>query len=311
MDNRIFCLMGPSASGKTALACELVQRFPFEIISVDSAMIYRGMDIGTAKPDKKTLAAAPHHLIDIVDPQDTYSVARFCDEVAELCSTIRLRQRIPLLVGGTMMYFHALTEGLSVLPSADASLRRELLQTADTRGWDYMHRLLNEVDKESAERIHRNDTQRILRALEVHRISGQPLSQSFGRRQVFHSDFVNFVLMPKDRAWLHERIAQRFDEMLHNGLIDEVQSLCKTWQLTSAHPSMRCVGYRQVIDYLQGIVDEKTLREKGIIATRQLVKRQMTWLRGRKETHMFAPEDRETWERIIVLTKQILDNTSS
>ena len=152
MDNRIFCLMGPSASGKTALACELVQRFPFEIISVDSAMIYRGMDIGTAKPDKKTLAAAPHHLIDIVDPQDTYSVARFCDEVAELCSTIRLRQRIPLLVGGTMMYFHALTEGLSVLPSADASLRRELLQTADTRGWDYMHRLLNEVEKDSSKR---------------------------------------------------------------------------------------------------------------------------------------------------------------
>lgn len=311
MDNRIFCLMGPSAAGKTALACELVQRFPFEIISVDSAMIYRGMDIGTAKPDKGTLAFAPHHLIDIVDPPDTYSVARFCDEVEKLCSNIRRKQRIPLLVGGTMMYFHALIEGLSVLPSADASVRQELMQTADTRGWDYMHHLLDKVDKESAKRIHPNDTQRILRALEVHRISGQPLSEFFGRKQGFHSHFVNFVLMPKDRTWLHERIAQRFDEMLHTGLIDEVQSLCKTWELTSAHPSMRCVGYRQVIEYLQGSIDEKTLREKGIIATRQLVKRQMTWLRGWKETRMFAPEDRETSEHIIVLMKQLLDNTSS
>lgn len=276
----VICLMGPTASGKTDLACELVQRLPCEIISVDSAMIYRGMNIGTAKPDASTLAHAPHHLIDILDPVDTYSAAQFCIDANVLCQSIIGRGKIPLLVGGTMMYFRALQQGLSVLPASDATIRAELMQQADSHGWDFMHKQLARIDPDSAIRIHPHDTQRIQRALEVYALTGQTLTAflSQGTKTAAHS-FINFIIFPSDRAWLHRRIGVRFKQMLAAGFIDEVRDLLNAWPLTLAHPAMRCVGYRQVYDYLQGDDVYQTLVDQGEAATRQLAKRQLTWLR--------------------------------
>ncbi|QLQ02254.1 MAG: tRNA (adenosine(37)-N6)-dimethylallyltransferase MiaA [Thiobacillus sp.] len=274
-------LMGPTASGKTALAVGLVERFPLEIISVDSALVYRGMDIGTAKPDAATLARAPHHLLDIRDPTETYSAAAFCDDARRLMADIAARGRVPLLVGGTMLYFRALLQGLDDLPRADAALRKELEAEAAARGWPALHAELAAVDPATAARLAPNDSQRIGRALEIFRLSGTPMSALLDRVQSeLPYRVLQLALIPSERAVLHQRIAARFDAMLAEGLIDEVDTLRRCYALNADLPSMRAVGYRQAWAYLDGEVDLKDLREQGIAATRQLAKRQLTWLRS-------------------------------
>ena len=273
--------MGPTASGKTALAVGLVERFPLEIISVDSALVYRGMDIGTAKPDAATLARAPHHLLDIRDPTEAYSAAAFCDDARRLMAEIAARGMVPLLVGGTMLYFRALLQGLDDLPRADAALRKELEAEAAARGWPALHAELAAVDPATAARLAPNDSQRIGRALEVFRLSGTPMSALLDRVQSeLPYRVLQLALIPSDRAVLHQRIAARFDAMLAEGLIDEVDTLRRRYALNADLPSMRAVGYRQARAYLDGEVDLKALREQGIAATRQLAKRQLTWLRS-------------------------------
>ncbi len=301
--------MGPTASGKTALACELVQKFPFEIISVDSAMIYRGMDIGTAKPDSQILATAPHHLIDMIDPPDSYSAARFCEEVKRLSASIFSKGKFPLLVGGTMMYVRALQQGLSSLPKADEHVRAQLLQQAQQHGWEHMHQALARVDPLSAARIHPHDTQRIQRALEVYQLTGTSLSDYLRvEKQSAGLHFVNLILMPQQREWLHRRIALRFEQMLVAGFLGEVEQLIKQWDLTPDCPSMRCVGYRQALAYLQGEYDYRNLQERGIAATRQLAKRQLTWLRHWPEANFFAAENPNVIVEIMAIIRRILDN---
>jgi len=273
--------MGPTASGKTALAVSLVERFPLEIISVDSALVYRGMDIGTAKPDAATLARAPHHLLDIRDPTETYSAAAFCDDARRLMADIAARGMVPLLVGGTMLYFRALLQGLDDLPRADAALRKDLEAEAAARGWPALHAELAVVDPATAARVGPNDSQRIGRALEVFRLSGTPMSALLDRVQSeLPYRVLQLALIPSDRAVLHQRIAARFDAMLAEGLIDEVDTLRRRYALNADLPSMRAVGYRQAWAYLDGEIDLKDLREQGIAATRQLAKRQLTWLRS-------------------------------
>lgn len=312
MSNLVFCLMGPTASGKTGLACELVHHFPFEIISVDSAMIYRGMNIGTAKPSAQELLLAPHHLIDIKNPDETYSAAQFCADANELCERIFAKGKIPLLVGGTMMYFNALQKGLSVLPEANELIRRQLEDEAAQHGWEALHQKLTVIDPNTAVRIHAHDTQRIQRALEVYYISGTTLSSFLAEQKKSAAfRFINFALFPEQRAWLHERIAQRFDQMLVEGLVAEVQHLQEQWNLQNNLPSMRSVGYRQVLEYLQGDYDYSDLREKGIAATRQLAKRQLTWLRHWDDV-LFYDSQRDTFsDEIMAKTREILDNEDS
>lgn len=308
-DNRVFCLMGPTASGKTALACELAQYFPFEIISVDSAMIYRGMDIGTSKPSITTLQHAPHHLIDIRNPPESYSAAEFCNDVTRLHQAIHDRQKIPLLVGGTMMYFRALQQGLASLPQADDALRQQLLSQANQYGWDFMHKQLAQVDASSAARIHPHDTQRIQRALEVFYLTNKPLSVLLQNQTQGSSwRYINIVLMPTDRFWLHERIEWRFNQMIKQGLVEEVQGLLAQWDLMPAHPALRSVGYRQIYDYLCGKADHNSMCAKAIAATRQLAKRQLTWLRHWPDSVAFSAEDCANPHEIIAIIKQILDN---
>jgi tRNA dimethylallyltransferase len=273
--------MGPTASGKTALAVSLVERFPLEIISVDSALVYRGMDIGSAKPDAATLARAPHHLLDIRDPTDAYSAAAFCDDALRLMADIVARGKVPLLVGGTMLYFRALLQGLDDLPRADAALRKQLEAEAAARGWPALHAELAAVDPITAARLAPNDSQRIGRALEIFRLSGTPMSALLDQAQSeLPYRVLQLALIPSDRAVLHQRIADRFDAMLAGGLLDEVETLRRTYALKPDLPSMRAVGYRQVWAYLDGDIDLKALREQGIAATRQLAKRQLTWLRS-------------------------------
>lgn len=274
-------LMGPTASGKTALAVSLVERFPLEIISVDSALVYRGMDIGTAKPDAATLARAPHHLLDIRDPTEAYSAAAFCDDARRLMADIVARGRVPLLVGGTMLYFRALLQGLDDLPRADAAVRKALEAEAAARGWPALHAELAQVDPATAARLAPNDSQRIGRALEIFRLTGAPMSALLDRAQsVLPYRVLQLALIPPDRAVLHQRIAARFDTMLAEGLIGEVETLRRTHALTPDLPAMRAVGYRQAWAYLDGEIDLRELREQGIAATRQLAKRQLTWLRS-------------------------------
>lgn len=278
-------LMGPTASGKTGVAVELAQRLPLEIISVDSALVYRDMDIGTAKPDAATLAAAPHHLIDIIDPTEAYSAARFCEDALRLMDKITARGRVPLLVGGTMLYFKALREGLTDLPQADAAVRAEIEAEAAARGWPALHAELTRLDPESGARLQPTDAQRIQRALEVVRLSGRPMSDCWraGRVAALPYRVIPIALIPSDRAVLHAQIARRFDAMLAAGLVDEVRALRERYALDAAMPSMRCVGYRQVWAYQDGEYGYDAMRERGIFATRQLAKRQLTWLRGMHE----------------------------
>jgi tRNA dimethylallyltransferase len=273
--------MGPTASGKTALAVSLVERFPLEIISVDSALVYRGMDIGTAKPDAATLARAPHHLLDIRDPAEAYSAAAFCEDALRLMADIVARGKVPLLVGGTMLYFRALLNGLDDLPRADAGLRQTLEIEAARRGWPAMHADLAQADPLTAARLAPNDAQRIGRALEIYQLTGKPMSALLDQVQsALPYRVLQLALIPSDRAVLHQRIAARFDAMLAEGLIDEVNTLRQNPALTAELPAMRAVGYRQAWAYLKGEIDLDGLREQGLAATRQLAKRQLTWLRS-------------------------------
>ena len=277
-----ICLMGPTASGKTAVSLGLTLRFPLEIVSVDSAQVFRDMDIGTAKPDCATLEKFPHHLIDLISPEESYSAARFRSDALRVMAEITARGRIPLLAGGTMLYFKALRDGLSDLPQADAELRRAIDEEAQRRGWPALHADLAALDPAAAARLKPTDAQRIQRALEVVRLTGAPLAESMARRTGAAVPYrlIQLALQPSDRAVLHARIARRFDAMLEAGLIDEVSALRRKYRLHAGLPSMRCVGYRQVWDYLEGRSDRAALREKGIAATRQLAKRQLTWLRA-------------------------------
>ena len=277
------CLIGPTASGKTELAVELVERLPLDIISVDSVMIYRGMDIGSAKPDPETLARAPHRLIDIRDPVEAYSAAQFREDAQREMAAISDAGRIPLLVGGTMLYFRALLSGLSTLPSANAEIRTRLEAEAEVEGWESLHRRLAKVDVAAAARIHPNDPQRIQRALEVYELTGIPLSQLQRQQQVDQPlpyRIIKLAVAPADRSVLHQRIASRFEQMLRSGLIEEVEGLRGRGDLHQDLPALRAVGYRQVWDFLEGDIDYTEMVERGIIATRQLAKRQFTWLRA-------------------------------
>ncbi|WP_067515478.1 tRNA (adenosine(37)-N6)-dimethylallyltransferase MiaA [Endozoicomonas ascidiicola] len=280
-------LMGPTASGKTDLAVALSKSYPFEIISVDSALIYKGMDIGTAKPEPDVLADAPHHLIDILDPSEAYSAADFRQDAIALMTDITKRGRIPLLVGGTMMYFKVLRDGMASMPSADDRVRQALLNTAEEKGWAFLHQQLVDVDPKAAQRIKPTDTQRLQRALEVYELTGKPLSQWHQEQdeQKLPWDITSLALAPEDRAVLHERIALRFRLMLENGFLDEAKALYARGDLSVNMPAVRSVGYRQVWSYLDGELSYEEMVERGIIATRQLAKRQLTWLRGWPDVH--------------------------
>ena len=274
-------LMGPTASGKTGLAIELCERFPMEIISVDSALVYRGLDIGTAKPDAETLKRAPHRLIDIRDPVESYSAANFCEDALREMASITAAGKIPLLTGGTMLYFRALEHGLSELPSADAQIRGQLEQQAADIGWPAMHEILQQKDPLAASRIHPNDPQRIQRALEVIALSGQLMSELQEQTAGAALDYRlhKIIISPEPRSVLHRRIQQRFDLMLEAGFIDELKSLHRRPDLNADLPAMRAVGYRQGWAWLEGRYGFEEMREKAIAATRQLAKRQLTWLR--------------------------------
>ncbi len=284
---RALCIAGPTAAGKTAAALAVAREHEVEIVSVDSALVYRGMDIGTAKPTAAERAAAPHHLIDLFDPLLAYSAAQFVADARQLIDDIRARGRMPLLVGGTMLYFKALRDGIDAMPSANPAVRAALDERARADGWPALHAELQRVDPPTAARLPPNDAQRIQRALEVWQVTGKPLSawQLGGAALPGEADALPLIsLEPDSRAWLHERIAQRFDQMLANGFIDEVQRLRARGDLHTGLPSMRCVGYRQAWEMLDaGRVDSAALavfRERGIAATRQLAKRQLTWLRS-------------------------------
>jgi len=275
-------LMGPTASGKTGIAVELVKNLPVELISVDSALVYRDMNIGTAKPDAAILKMAPHHLIDIIDPTDSYSAAAFRRDALHLMADITARGKIPLLVGGTMLYFRALQHGLSDLPVADPAVRAELDGVIAQHGVPYLHQQLATVDPVTAERLSPNDTQRIQRAMEIYRLTGSPMSELIKQKTDTALPYrtINIALVPSDRQMLHQRIATRFELMIKQGLVEEVSRLRKHYELHPDLPSMRCVGYRQAWQFLDGEIDATQLLETGLAATRQLAKRQLTWLRS-------------------------------
>lgn len=297
----LICLMGPTAAGKTAVAVALAQRFPCDIISVDSAMVYRGMDIGTAKPDATLLQRAPHRLINIREPNDAYSVGQFYLDAQHEIAAIKAQQRIPLLVGGTMLYFRALQQGLSELPSANADVRARLAEQAQQLGWPVLHKQLQSIDPIAALRIHPHDAQRIQRALEIYELTGKSLTthwQQYTAMLKMHQ-MINIVIAPADRQILHQRIADRFQQMLAQGFIEEVANLQKRGNLTPDMPSMRAVGYRQVWDFLEGKLSDDELSAQGIAATRQLAKRQLTWLRAWPNCHWFDSEDPAVLEKVI------------
>ena len=305
-----LCLAGPTASGKTAVALALAARQPLEVISVDSALVYRGMDIGTAKPTAAERAAVPHHLIDIRDPLDAYSAAAFAADAARLAGEIRARGRLPLLVGGTMLYLKALRDGIDAMPSADPALRAELDARAAAEGWPALHAELAGVDPVTAARLAPGDSQRIQRALEVWMVSGQPLS-AWHRAQhksgsVDHGDWPLVTLEPGSRAWLHTRIAARFDRMLAAGLVDEVRALRARGDLHPGLPSMRCVGYRQAWSALDA-GHLAPLRETGIAATRQLAKRQLTWLRSMPDRDVVACDADDAMAQALAVLERTAD----
>ena len=308
-------LAGPTASGKTALALALARRWPVEIVSVDSALVYRGMDIGTAKPSAAEQAAAPHHLLDIIGPGQSYSAAQFVADARRLIAEIRSRGRWPLLVGGTMMYFKALVDGIDEMPAADPVIRAAIDAEAAQIGWPALHAQLAEVDPITAARLKPNDSQRIQRALEVWRASGTPLSTLHLRaqREAPPPDGALVALEPASRPWLHERIARRFDAMLQSGFLDEVRRLRANPALHLDLPSMRCVGYRQAWEALDAAdpPDMADIRERGIAATRQLAKRQITWLRSMAHRQVVEADAEDAEKRLVALVETLIGTPGS
>jgi tRNA dimethylallyltransferase len=287
----VVMLMGPTACGKTDTAISMVESGHYEIISVDSAMIYRDMNIGTAKPCPQTLASAPHYLIDICDPDESYSVAQFCDIANHLIDAIHQRGKIPLLVGGTIMYFNALQFGLSELPAANIEIRERFSLQAQQSGWHSLHQQLENVDPVAAHKIHPNDAQRIQRALEVYELTQKPLSSFHQSNDPVRDDvrFINVGLFPQDRSRLHANIAKRFMHMLECGVVEELTTLREKWSLSPEMPSMRCIGYRQLWKYLENTLTLEQTQDQVIAATRQLAKRQLTWLRHYPKTILIDP----------------------
>ena len=311
-------IAGPTAAGKTATALAIAREFDCEIISVDSALVYRGMDIGTAKPAAHELAAVPHHLIDIRDPLHAYNAAEFAREAATLIRAISGRGKLPMLVGGTMLYFKALREPLDAMPAADAQIRAAIEHEAQAIGWPAMHAQLAQVDPATAARLAPADSQRIGRALEVWRSAGVPLSQLQVRsQQAVPNEQANdtqaplISLEPQDRAWLHARIAERFDAMLAHGLVQEVEGLRARGDLHAALPSMRCVGYRQVWGVLDGTSPLAQLRDKGIFATRQLAKRQITWLRSMPQRHVIASDHAQSMDLALATARRLIKGSKA
>lgn len=293
MQKQAIFLMGPTAVGKTALAMQIADRLPVDLISVDSAMVYRGMDIGTGKPTIEELKRYPHALIDICDPSVAYSAAQFCLDAKAAMQNSWQAGRIPLLVGGTMLYFKALENGLSELPSADNNLRTKLMEEANSNGWAYMHAKLSQIDKLAAEQLNPNDTQRIIRALEINQLTGKTLQENYNASIATKPDYKieSFAIMPETREQLHINIAKRFDMMLEQGFIAEVQKLYDRPDLHPSLPSMRAVGYRQAWAYLNKEIDYRLMRESAIAATRQLAKRQYTWLRSWENLNILPTAD--------------------
>ena len=300
-EQKVIAIMGPTASGKTAAALAIAREVPAEIISVDSALVYRDMNIGTAKPNAEELAAAPHHLIDIIDPSEAYSVAQFLNDSARLVKEIRARGKLPILVGGTMMYYKALMNGIDDLPPADAAIRAQLDAEMALIGAPGLHARLTEVDPVTAARLQPNDSQRIQRALEIYMLTGKAMSSLIAQqpRAAMPFEMTSLSLEPSDRSVLHERIAKRFDIMLEQGFLDEVRRLKQRPDLHPELPSIRCVGYRQAWDYLEGSINYEEMRERGIIATRQLAKRQLTWLRSIPERIVIDCNSSNATEQIL------------
>jgi len=299
---KIIFLMGPTASGKTEMAMRLVDAFDGEIVSVDSAMVFRDMNIGTAKPEPELLARYPHALIDLIDPSESYSAAQFRTDALRQIEAIQARGHTPILAGGTMLYYRALEYGLSPLPKADPEVRQRLEKQAHEIGWEAMHRRLVEVDPEAAARIHPNDPQRLQRALEVYEVSGVPMTELWKQSSVpLTVTPLKIALAPAERAVLHQRIELRFDQMLAQGFVAEVERLYRRVDLNPSLPSIRCVGYRQIWNYLKGEWDQSIAREKAIIATRQLAKRQMTWLRSEENLNWIDPLTPRAQEKLLKL----------
>jgi tRNA dimethylallyltransferase len=309
MNPIVFCLMGPTAIGKTDLACELTLDFPFEIINVDSSLMYKELNIGAAKPSSEVLLRFPHLLVNCCDLTQIYSVAQFCNDVQTLIKEILARGHYPLLVGGTMMYFHALQQGLSSLPESDEQTRAFIIDEVRRDGWEKIYSQFVQIDPVAASRIHPHDKQRIIRGLEIYRLSGKTWTDwllESKKTQAF--EWVNMALMPEPRAWLHERIAQRLEIMLEEGLLEEVRTILSIPGLDKDHPALRSVGYRQAIAYLVGGERDSDWAEKILFATRQLAKRQMTWLRGFENKTEFLCPDSEIKVKMIALIKKLLDN---
>ena len=303
----VVCLMGPTASGKTDVALQLTKEFPLDLISVDSALVYRGMDIGTAKPDAQTLKQVPHRLIDIRDPEETYSAGEFVRDAAREIDASNERGHIPLLVGGTMMYFRALTEGIADLPEADGKIRAAIDAEAEACGWPALHAQLAKVDAKAAARINPNDSQRIQRALEVYRVSGKSLSawQASGTSSNREDRFLKIALLTERRSALHENIALRLRDMMESGFVEEVETLMARPGLTADHPSMRAVGYRQLWSYLEGQGDLEKATRKALAATRQLAKRQLTWLRSERQATVVEPLETDALTTISTLLRRL------
>ncbi|MEX2517583.1 MAG: tRNA (adenosine(37)-N6)-dimethylallyltransferase MiaA [Gammaproteobacteria bacterium] len=297
----VICLMGPTAAGKTDLAVAISQQLPCDIVSVDSAMVYRGMDIGTAKPDAAILAQAPHRLIDIRDPAQTYSAADFCADARREVAAIHANGRIPLLVGGTGLYFRAFEQGLALLPAASHSVRQKILSDARTLGWDALHQRLQAIDPDSARRIHPHDPQRLQRALEVYAVTGKPMSQLLASQAAtgIRARLLKYIVAPADRAWLRERIRQRFTEMLAAGLVEEVRGLYQRGDLHADLPALRMVGYRQVWQFLADQLEYEDMITHAVVATRQLAKRQLTWFRAERDGIWFDSRQEQILSRLM------------
>lgn len=306
-------IMGPTASGKTDLAIELVKHYPFEIISVDSALIYKDMNIGTAKPTKEELAVAPHHLIDFLDPAQSYSTAAFRADALQVMADIHARNKIPLLVGGTMLYHRSLLYGLSELPKADEAIRAKLQAEAEVHGAEFMHQKLTAIDPQAAKKIHPNDPQRVQRALEVYEITGKSMTQlqQENRAEALPWDTYKIIIAPESRDLLRERIAIRFKQMIEQGFIEEVQGLFKRGDLDLSLPSMRAVGYRQVWEYLQGKMNKEQMIERGITITRQFAKRQMTWLRREEDAVWIATEADDIFAQAVNYLQPVLSDVKN